>query len=219
MRIVNGKGHRLKKPHGIHLDMAVLSILTLFQSLVGFPWLCAATVRSINHVKALHDYDTTSVDSAPYSGSGSPLRVVGTREQRLSGLAIHGLIGAVVVFARDKLRAVPKPALTGLFLYLGQSALRGNQMWERTVELAQDPELRSHDTPWAAAGVPPATTRAFTAVQAACLLSLIAVKDVEGVGVVFPVVVAALAPLRLVVMPRLLGFEEQHLEALDRDAE
>ena len=92
-------------------------------------------------------------------------------------------------------------------------------MWERTVELAEDPALVSQTTPWAAAGVPPSTTAAFTAIQAACLLSLIAVKDVQGVGVIFPIVVAALAPLRLIVMPRAFGFDEQHLAALDRDAE
>lgn len=216
---MNGKGHRLRKPNGSHLDMAVLSVLTLLQSLVGFPWLCAATVRSINHVKALHDYEAIAVDKTGCGiGESGPLRVVSTREQRISGVMIHALIGGVVVFARDKLRAVPKPALTGLFLYLGQSALKGNQMWERGVELAQDPGLRSALTPWAAAGVPRTTTAAFTLIQFACLLCLIAVKDIEGIGVLFPIVVAALAPLRI-HMPRLFGFDEDHLEALDRDTQ
>ena len=50
-RIVNGKGNRLGKGKGDHQDMLVLAALTAFQSLLGLPWLCAATVRSINHVK------------------------------------------------------------------------------------------------------------------------------------------------------------------------
>ena len=35
----------------------------------------------------------------------------------------------MVLFARPVLGAVPMPVLTGLFLYLGLSALGGNQMY------------------------------------------------------------------------------------------
>lgn len=37
-RIVNSSSHKLKKTKGDHLDMAVLSLLTAFQSIVGMPW-------------------------------------------------------------------------------------------------------------------------------------------------------------------------------------
>ena len=37
-RIVNSSSHKLKKTKGDHLDMAVLSLLTAFQSVVGMPW-------------------------------------------------------------------------------------------------------------------------------------------------------------------------------------
>jgi hypothetical protein len=121
------------------------------------PWLCAATVRSINHVKALHLYDSSSSSSSVntvgggldsgVSGSGGGVGdgkqqqqqqltlstttsavVVGTVENRLSGFFIHAVIGIVVVWLRPLLRLVPTCVLSGLFLYLGQSALRGNQV-------------------------------------------------------------------------------------------
>lgn len=224
--------------HGDHLDLLVLALLTAFQSLLGLPWLCAATVRSINHVKALHVYasdrsastataaaDSTAAASASTeasasasglaaSGVSSGSVVVGTVEQRLSGFLIHGIIGVVVVGYRPLLRAVPKPALSGLFFYLGQSALRGNQMFERCVALLTDPALDPPGKPWArcaaaanrpgiersggipGGGVPPPTVLAYTLVQVACLVCLVAVKDNSIAGVLFPVVVACLAPLR-----------------------
>lgn len=36
-----------------HWDLMVLSIIVGLQSLVGLPWTCAATVQSLNHVRAL----------------------------------------------------------------------------------------------------------------------------------------------------------------------
>ena len=102
---------------------------------LGVPWLCAATVRSINHVKALHKYANDGRSAQPGAGKvvatavgPRALVVLGTTEQRVSGLAIHTAIGAMAVLFRSTLRAVPTPALSGLFLYLGQSALRGNQV-------------------------------------------------------------------------------------------
>jgi hypothetical protein len=45
----------------------------------------------------------------------------------------------MVLWFRPVLASVPMPVLTGLFLYLGQSALGGNQMYERGVQLISDP--------------------------------------------------------------------------------
>ena len=57
----------------------------------------------------------------------------------MSAFSIHALIGGMVLWFRPVLASVPMPVLTGLFLYLGQSALGGNQMYERGVQLISDP--------------------------------------------------------------------------------
>ena len=168
--------------------------------------LCAATVRSINHVRALHEYE-------PNESSSKTPAITGTLENRLSGFAIHALIGVMVLCFRPLLAQVPMPVLTGLFLYLGQSALKGNQMYERTVELVSDPALTAN-TPWKKAGIPRRTVALFTAVQFAALAGMIAVKNIKGFGVLFPILVAGLAPLRFALKP-IFGFTSEQIEALD----
>ena len=55
------------------------------------PWLVAATVRSLNHVRSLATMETV-VDSSGESHE----RVLHVRETRVTGLAIHLLIGLVL---------------------------------------------------------------------------------------------------------------------------
>ena len=44
VRIVNAESNKLKKPVGYHQDLLVVSLLAAGCSVVGFPWLVAATV-------------------------------------------------------------------------------------------------------------------------------------------------------------------------------
>jgi hypothetical protein len=52
-RIVNSPGHKLTKGAGYHLDLLVVGILTGACSIFGLPWIVAATVHAVNHVKSL----------------------------------------------------------------------------------------------------------------------------------------------------------------------
>ena len=68
------------------------------------------------------------------------------------------------------------PVLTGLFLYLGTSALKGNQMWQRGVQLLSDPAMDPPNQAWTKAKVPRKVTAAFTLVQYAALATMIWIK-------------------------------------------
>lgn len=57
-RLVNARSHRLKKGAGFHLDLLVVGIITLAASFCTLPWIVAATVHSLNHVKSLATYRT-----------------------------------------------------------------------------------------------------------------------------------------------------------------
>ena len=52
-RLVNSRDHRLKKGEAYHLDLLVVGGLIGICSVFGLPWLLAATVRSLNHVRSL----------------------------------------------------------------------------------------------------------------------------------------------------------------------
>ena len=219
VRIVNAESNKLKKPVGYHQDLLVVSLLAAGCSVVGFPWLVAATVRSINHVRANSVYE----DVIQEGDCESSLEFVGCKEQRVTGLAIHAAIGGALLFGRKTLARTPKAALMGLFLYLGTSALKGNQMFARSTELLGGPlvdldaldasQSKAKDRPWAA--VPRNVTRGFTLLQIGLLASMMLLKN-SPLGVGFPIIIAALGPLRsLMLKTKLVKPEEMAL--LDQD--
>lgn len=59
--------------YGMNLDMGVIAALTAGCSVFGLPWLVAATVRSLAHVKSLTKYEQL--------GWGKE-RIAGVAEQR-----------------------------------------------------------------------------------------------------------------------------------------
>ena len=60
----------------MNLDMGLVALLTAGCSLFGLPWLVAATVRSLAHVKSLTNYEQLG---------GGEERVSGVVEQRYGG--------------------------------------------------------------------------------------------------------------------------------------
>ena len=209
VRLVNNPAYNMKKGRrpgnmidGMHADMLCISVLTAAQSLVGLPWLVAATVRSISHVRAL----------AKYNDEG---KAVGTIEQRVTGATIHSLIGCCVLFAapRKLLTNIPLAVLMGLFLYLGTSALPGNEMWERILDVFKDKSIAPKER-WSDS-VPTKIVNRFTALQVACLAAMFYVKE-SPFGVLFPIVIAMLAPLRF--MLEKTGFvEKKYVDILDEE--
>ena len=221
---------------GMHADMLIISILTFLTSLVGLPWLVAATVRSISHVRALSIFDSAG-------------KLKKTIEQRVTGLSIHSLIGSLVLFdgPRKILTQIPTPVLMGLFLFLGTSALPGNEMWERMkgksnqinnlhtavlfkrntlyhatnfdvplphtiVEIFKDSSIAPKER-WSA--VPRKVSILFTSIQMACLGAMVYVKE-SPIGVLFPVVIAMLAPLRF-YLERTGVVKKEYMDVLDEE--
>jgi HCO3- transporter family len=194
VRLVNNpkwkmtKGRRLNNMiDGMHGDLLIISILVVIQSLLGLPWLIASTVHSVAHVQALANYDRNG-------------NVISTTEQRLTGMAIHGLIGCCVLFAnpRKLLSQLSLPVFTGLFLYLGVTGLPGNEMWERIIGVLKDKKFERAKGRWSDT-VSPSIVNRYTVIQLLCLALLYGVKESQNVGVLFPVIIAALAPIRILI--------------------
>lgn len=206
-RIVNSPDHRLQKGEAYHLDLGLVGLLMAVCSCFGLPWLVAATVRSLNHVRSL-----ATVEEVVSPNGGTHDRVIHVRENRLTGLAIHSLIGLSLLLL-PLLKTIPMAVLYGLFLFMGVVSMTGNQFFERLSLWLKDPAL--YPVTHYIRRVPRWTLHAFTLLQVACLGVLWYVKGSQ-IGILFPVFIALLVPVRL-----LAGrfFTSEHLAALDAEEE
>lgn len=208
VHLVNQKDHNLKKGIGYDLDLLVLSAQIAICSLLGLPWLVAATVGSLAHLRSLATYKKTS-------SGGEAIESVA--ENRVSGLVVHLLIGAALA-AAPLLGRVPLAAISGLFLYLGVASLGGNTFAERLQLLISDHkkvEAQQGDaaiTKKVSMGV----VRKYTLIQLGCLAALygVAKSPIQAIAIAFPVVIAALVPARLLVEKFKLVSKDD-LEVLD----
>jgi len=206
-RLINRPDHKLQKGAAYHLDLAVMGVLIAACSLFGLPWLVAATVRSLNHVRSLATMETV-VDSSGESHE----RVLHVRETRVTGLLIHLLIG-LSIFALPLLKTIPMAVLYGLFLFMGVVSMAGNQFFERLRLWLMDPSL--YPTTHYIRRVPLTTIHQYTLLQLICLFVL-GIVELSPLGILFPVFILLLAPIRF-----LAGryFSAEHLAALDSEEE
>lgn len=202
-RLVNSPSHALRKAGGYHLDLAVVAVITAVCSVFGLPWIVAATVHSLNHVKSLAR--TTRRDD----DSGAE-RILAVRENRVSPLAIHLLIAASI-FMLPVIKKVPIEVLFGLFLFMGFATLNGTDFYARLKLWLTDRNLYP-DTHYVR-HVPWKVIHAFTLVQVLCLVVLWILKS-SPVGILFPLFIAMLVPLRLLLNR---WFQAEHLALLDAD--
>ncbi|KAL3150270.1 Boron transporter 1 [Trebouxia sp. C0010 RCD-2024] len=139
------------------------------------------------------------------------------QEQRLSNL-IQSLLVAVCLPLTPLLKFCPVAVLWGYFAYMALDSLPGNQFWQRILLLATDKRqyyklLREGQVPFVET-VQFRVIAAFTLLQFVGLAAVYVVSSRTGiVGVIFPVMIMALVPIRQYIMPRL--FSRQTLHALD----
>lgn len=204
-RLVNSRDHMLRKGEGYHLDLMVVGLLIGFCSMLGMPWLVAATVRSLNHVRALATVEERILPSGDRRDE-----IVHVRESRVTPLAVHLLIAGMLFFL-PMLQLVPKAVLYGLFLYMGIVSISGNQFFERIGLWLMDPNLypRTHYI----RQVPMKVIHKFTLLQLICLAVLWVVKT-SAVGILFPMFIALLVPVRMIAGK---FFDKKHLNALDAE--
>lgn len=108
---------------------------------------------------------------------------------------------------------VPQPIIIGIFLYLGVSSIRGNQMFDRLYLLFVWDKSRWPAVDYAT-GVPTGTVVKFTVLQVVCMVALFVVSYIPGVSVIFPFLIGLLVPFRKVIVKRL--FSPESLAILDK---
>lgn len=206
-RIINNPDNSLQKGEAYHLDLSMVGVLVGACSLFGLPWLVAATVRSLNHLRSL-----ATVEEVVRPGGETREKIIHVRENRVTGLAIHLMIG-VSLLLLPLLQTIPMAVLYGIFLYMGVVSMAGNQFFERLNLWFMDPSL--YPTTHYIRRMPLSVIHKFTALQVVALAVLWVVK-VSRLGILFPLFIAMLVPVRF-----LAGrfFAAPHLAALDAEEE
>ncbi|XP_041779702.1 sodium-driven chloride bicarbonate exchanger isoform X6 [Anopheles merus] len=184
--IINRKEHKLTKGCGYHLDLFVLSCLIQICTMMGLPWFVAATVLSINHVNSLKKESETA---AP----GEKPQFIGVREQRVTHILIFLMIGCSVLLT-PLLSHIPMPVLYGVFLYMGVSALKGLQFFDRLLIMLM-PAKYQPDYMFLRQ-VPIRRVHLFTMIQLACFAVLWLIKSFSITSILFPLMLVVMIGVR-----------------------
>lgn len=141
---------------------------------------------------------------------------VEVKEQRLSNLLQSIMVGACIA-AMPVLKKIPTAVLWGYFAFMAIESLPGNQFWERILLLFTAPSRRYkvleeyHAT--FVETVPFKTIATFTLFQTVYLLTCFGLTWIPIAGVLFPLMIMLLVPVRQYFMPKL--FKAAHLTDLD----
>ncbi|CAG7905163.1 unnamed protein product [Brassica rapa] len=138
------------------------------------------------------------------------------KEQRVSNLLQALMVGGCVA-AMPILKMIPTSVLWGYFAFMAIESLPGNQFWERILLLFTAPSRRfkvledNHAT--FVETVPFKTIAMFTIFQTTYLLICFGLTWIPIAGVMFPLMIMFLIPVRQYILPRF--FKGAHLQDLD----
>lgn len=206
--LVNKMENKLKKGPGYYLDLVVVCVIIVVQSLLGLPWTHAALPHSPLHARQLAD-----VEEYEEHGRRSE-RVIKSRETRWTGLLTHILIG-LSILARAVLKLIPLAVLYGFFLFLGFGTLDGNALWNRFLLIFTQPE--KYPPNHYVRRVRITRIHLYTFIQILLLIILWFVKSnfylgdtVFNTGLLFPFIIALFIPVRFFLLPRIFTAKELH---------
>ncbi|KAL7492705.1 hypothetical protein ACHAWT_001775 [Skeletonema menzelii] len=197
--LINHPSHKLKHGDAYNWDTIVVGVFVLINSLLGLPWLVAATVRSLNHIHAM-------AEKLP---DGTFLSV---HETRLSNLGIHLLV-FITIFALDVLKLIPVPVLYGVFLFMGLVSLGSNQFWGRMMMFFMQPS--KYPVQPYTQYMAPKRMHLFTAIQLFFFAALYVVKSIKAIAIAFPILIALCIPVRIYLLPKI--FNQDELILIDSD--
>ncbi|KAG2678878.1 hypothetical protein I3760_11G024600 [Carya illinoinensis] len=141
---------------------------------------------------------------------------VEVKEQRVSNLLQALMVGGCVA-AMPLLKKIPTSVLWGYFAFMAIESLPGNQFWERILLLFTAPsrryKVREDYRATFVETVPFKTIATFTIFQTAYLLVCFGITWIPLAGVLFPLLIMLLVPVRQYFLPKF--FKGAHLQDLD----
>ncbi|CAH8491336.1 unnamed protein product [Schistosoma haematobium] len=187
------------KPNIFVMDLVLLQIIfPTISGITGWPFMSGTTVRTLSNLVAL-----VKMDQSP--APGMPHKIVGTVEQRVSGVFV-GILVALSIFLGSILSNIPLAALYGMFLYMGVMGLRDLTFVLRICSLMK---RRKHWEDWECVrGLPSRHILVFSLIQAAVVLILVSLNIISDftvanyVGLIFPIIILIYGLIREFALPK-----------------
>mmetsp|Transcript_5087 Transcript_5087/g.7165 ORF Transcript_5087/g.7165 Transcript_5087/m.7165 type:complete len:668 (+) Transcript_5087:227-2230(+) len=196
-RVVNREENKLEKGAAYNLDMVALGMITGVLSIFGLPWMCGATVQSMNHVRAM--------TSRKFDEKTGEMEIDHVTETRATGFAIHAMLAATIGLL-PLLTHLPIPVVSGVFLFLSRKLMTGNTFLKRMLESVAEAKRLPSEHPVNILGRK--KMNIFTVVQILCLTGLWTFKQNSATAIFFPGVIGLLMGIRAWILPRYFTEEE-----------
>tara|TARA_B100001173_G_scaffold306462_1_gene313349 strand:- start:722 stop:2653 length:1932 start_codon:yes stop_codon:yes gene_type:complete len=203
--LCNKEEAKLRKGVAYHYDFALLSILLLFCSIFGLPFATPSLPHSPQYVRALSEIEEITKNGVTRT------KVVTVHEQRLSPLLVNVLVLLSFVLL-SLLKEIPMAVLYGLFVLMGINGFYENQFFHRLTMIFMEPRL--HPPTSYVRNVPLSRVHGFTFVQVCCVAVIWGVRSTD-LCLMFPILIAMLMPLRLLLSKFDGMFTKQQLQLLD----
>lgn len=202
----------LTKPPAYHWDFFVLGVTFFPCAFLGLPPGNGLIPQAPLHCRALC---TRKFEIDQYGVKREI--VTHCEEQRWSGLG-QALLMFVALSAFTVISWIPTGCLFGLLLYLGMSALHGNEIWERLLLLFVSESKRPQIA--VVRNVNWVIVQLWTFVQLMCAVSIWAVGQYAHVGYLYPLLLTLLVPFRSYVLEYYFQPEDiKHLDPVDESEE
>jgi hypothetical protein len=203
--LCNKEEAKLRKGVAYHYDFALLSILLFFCSIFGLPFATPSLPHSPQYVRALSEIEEITKNGVTRT------KVVTVHEQRLSPLLVNVLVLLSFVLL-SLLKEIPMAVLYGLFVLMGINGFYENQFFHRLTMIFMEPRL--HPPTSYVRNVPLSRVHGFTFVQVCCVAVIWGVRS-TNLCLMFPILIAMLMPLRLLLSKFDGMFTKQQLQLLD----
>eukprot|EP00581_Thalassiosira_minuscula_P016954 CAMPEP_0183712794 /NCGR_PEP_ID=MMETSP0737-20130205/7844_1 /TAXON_ID=385413 /ORGANISM="Thalassiosira miniscula, Strain CCMP1093" /LENGTH=708 /DNA_ID=CAMNT_0025941495 /DNA_START=239 /DNA_END=2365 /DNA_ORIENTATION=+ len=197
VRLVNNPDNKMKKGAAYNLDMIALGIITGVLSILGLPWMCGATVQSMNHVRALAE--------SKLNEKTGQIEITEVTETRLTGFVIHAMLASTVLLL-PLIKNIPIPVVSGVFLFLGRKLMTGNTFFRRISDAFAEKARLQGKNPIHLLGRK--KMNIYTGVQVLCLMGLFGFKQIPAITIFFPAMIGVLMSIRAFVLPKFFSEEE-----------
>lgn len=197
VRLVNDPDNKLKKGAAYNLDMIALGIITGVLSIFGLPWMCGATVQSMNHVRAMAE--------TKFNEETNQMEITEVTETRMTGFVIHAMLASTVMLL-PLIKKIPIPVVSGVFLFLGRKLMTGNTFIKRITDSIAESSRLPDKNPLNLLGRK--KMNIYTGVQVLCLMGLFAFKSIPSITIFFPAMIGVLMSIRAFVLPNYFSEEE-----------